>query len=223
MANYDKENMTLTFTNEESEASTCPDCGAGLDMESVRVVDDEVVTPWSCPACGLKGESFGCIRFDRHIVDVSEVRRSELLSSTTRCINGILQVGDLVLSTVDSDLPCLPGRVIAIDLLDSNEHQTESLLDDVHVDFSVFSDEFSVERWQGIADKYALFCENNRSCETISRDDMIIGPDCLIKISDVAPETLEEIKTSEENAIRHAYRVVRGILNQQTANERRDW
>ena len=223
MAEYDKKTRTMTFTNEESEASTCPDCGAGLDTESARMVDDEVVTPWSCPACGLKGESFGCIRFDRHVVDVSGVRRSELLSSSTRCINGIIRVGDLVLSTVDSNMPCLPGRVIAIDLLDSDEHQTESQLDDVHVDFSVFSDEFSVERWHDIADRYAILFQNHRSFEEVNHNDLIMGPDCLIKISDVALETLEEIKTSEQHAIRHAYRIVRGILNQQMADERRDW
>lgn len=209
MATYDKKANTLVFTCEESEESACPDCGAGLDIKPERLVADKVVKAWACPACGLTGEAFGVIRFERHVVDLTNVRRSKLLSNTTRCINGVIRVGDLVLSTIDDIMPCMPGRVVAIDLLGSDEHRTDSKLDDVHVDFTVFSHFFSEERKQSIANYLSGFYLQQR---LVADDDLIVWPDCLIKISDVAPETMTAINYSEESALRHAYRVVRNML-----------
>lgn len=54
---------------------------------------------------------------------------------TTKCLNGTLQVGDIVFSTPEDDYGCLVGTVIEIDIKGTPAHETENEGDDIHVDF----------------------------------------------------------------------------------------
>jgi hypothetical protein len=120
-------------------------------------------------------------------------------------INGEIHVGDMVLSTTDAGLPCLPGRVIAIELLNTEGHQTENETDDVHVDFRGV---YSARRRQEITDYYTALSGHSRSFGEVDYDDMIMSPDCLICITGITPEKLNWICESEENAIRYACEVI---------------
>jgi len=220
MARYDKNENTLTFTGEESEREYCPSCMAGLDLMPPSMEEGELVQIWNCPACGLKGRVYSSPRFDRHVVDLSGVNRAELLSNTTHCLNGVISIGDYVLPVVDNLYPCVPGQVTAIDLADTEDSSSDGRQDNVHVDYSVFSDGFSENRKQEVAEAYKKI--NRKLYGKIAREDCNLFqtdyskvrtyPNFIIKINDVAPETMKEIMESEENAIRYALRVVRNMV-----------
>ena len=180
MARYDKNENTLTFTGEESEREYCPSCMAGLDLMPPAVEDGEMVRVWDCPACGLKGKVYSSPRFDRHVVDLSGMNRAELLSNNTHCLNGVISIGDYVLSVADNIIPCLPGQVIAIDLADTENCGSDSRQDNVHVDFSVFSDEFSEKRKQEAAEFYGKIQRKRGSFQQADYENVIINPDSPI-------------------------------------------
>jgi len=61
MARYDKNENTLTFTNEESEGEYCPSCMAGLDLMPPAVEDGELVRVWECASCRAKHGSVAVV------------------------------------------------------------------------------------------------------------------------------------------------------------------
>ena len=146
---------------------------------------------WICPACGLNGNICNSSWLKRY-AHLSSERRAELFLRTTHCLNGVIRIGDYVLP-VDDSIPCLPGQVTAIGLADTGSCGSTGRQGNVHVDFSIFMDAFSEKRKREAAKFH-------------------IKPDRLIKITDVAPETMKEIMKSEANAIRHALRVVRNMV-----------
>lgn len=219
MPKYDKVNNKLIFTTEESEASCCPVCGGDPDYDVFVVLDDSVKYPWSCGECGAEGSEYAKLVFDGHQVDFNTVSQDTQLEYTeikTLCINGTLRVGDLVLSTIDDDLPCLPGVVKAIEQVGTPEHDTENETDDVHVDFT---GNYPEQRKREIEKAYACLFGYDRPFEEVSDDDLIMDPASLINITGIDDDMLRWIMESEENAIKYAYRVVREMSAQSVAAE----
>jgi len=213
MAEYKEKEQELIFSPEESEAERCPVCAANLDYGCSETHDNLIVYPWSCGKCGAEGKEYGKISFDGHNVDFTTIPVDMQLVYTgaqTLCINGPLKVGDLVLSTVDDGaLPCLPGRVTAIDMLGSKDHGTDNETDDVHVDFT---GDYGERRKREIVEVYADLYGYERPYEEVGEDDLIMDPASLINITGIEDEKLRWIMESEQNAISYAYQVVRALI-----------
>jgi hypothetical protein len=102
----------------------------------------------------------------------------------------------------------LPGKVIALELLGSEDHTTDNETDDVHVDFT---GDYSEKRKGEIVKAYA----GSPNYDELRLDDIIMSPGCLINITgSISEEDLELISNDEECAVRFAYRVVRGRLDE---------
>lgn len=213
MPMYDEAKNNLTFTNEESEASYCPNCGAEVDTQDApEIKDGEVVRAWSCPACGLKGARHSRIEFDRHVVDTNSIDRTVLLSNTTHCLNGVLRAGDLVLYAPDGPFPCLPGQVTGIELPVGEPEQYGANIK-VHINFHYFADLFSDARRKALVARKDEWWYQKLMPLTY-RDDVEFSmtPGDLIKITDVPSECMDTFMDSEEKAISHTICVMRGMI-----------
>ena len=175
-------------SNKNALTLTSEKSEGGCPSCGTKVVIDGM---WICPACGLNGNICNSSWLKRY-AHLSSERRAELFLRTTHCLNGVIRIGDYVLP-VDDNILCLPVQVTAIDLADTECSGSTGRQDNVHVVFSIILDAFGERRKQKAAEFH-------------------INPDRLIKITDVAPETMKEIMKSEANAIRHALRVVRNMV-----------
>ena len=128
----------------------------------------------------------------------------------TKCINGYITAGDIVLSTVDDDYPCLVGRVFRIEPVGSPDRVTENETDDVYVDFD---SDYSVERIREIEKTFSGFYDEAKTIDDIDLDSVIMSPDCLLRITGIDDKTLDWICESEKNAIVHAYGVLRELVD----------
>lgn len=125
----------------------------------------------------------------------------------TKCLNGILREGDLVLSTVDDeDYACLVGRVLTIVPLGSPEHDTGNDTDDVHVDFT---GDYGPKRIREIEATFSALFREKKTMDDVPLDYSIMSPDCLIRITGTDNETLARLRASSEFAHIYAYRVLR--------------
>lgn len=100
----------------------------------------------------------------------------------TICINGILQVGDWVLSEPTSFYPGLVGIVTSINPVGSSVHveETENPTDDVWVDFN---NDYSNKRMKEIlANIRALYEDESKTADDIMWD-VIMSPSELIKLN----------------------------------------
>jgi len=122
---------------------------------------------------------------------------------TTICINGDLQVGDVVLSTPADDYACMVGTVLAINKLGSRAHdeETDNPTDDVHVNFMAF--EYSEQRFleitQMLGDLYGRPTMPG-TLPPVDVDDVIMSPDVLIRITGIPEHELSRILDSYQNA-----------------------
>jgi len=206
MARNDMKTNTFasaSYNYNEAPEMNCPACGEKVEIGEV----------WYCTACRLNGLISNSIWFEHHIMDLPSDKSAGLISNTTHCFNGVLRIGDYVLSIADDIIPCLPGQVTAISHAVTDGNGFGSQKDNVYVNFVTFSDEFSESRKQEVAEFYGNILQERCSFEQVNCGYVVLNPDCLIKINDVAPETMKEMMESEENAIRYALRVVRSMVS----------
>ena len=135
----------------------------------------------------------------------------------TNCVNGELRAGDLVISTPGDDYGCLIGTVLGIEKLGTPEHETDNETDDVHVDF--FDADYSDRRINEIEAKMSDLFYREMEFGACPLDDVIMAPNCLIRITGIGYEKLREIADSYDNAIdfcNNTFRVCKltGRLNQ---------
>lgn len=133
------------------------------------------------------------------------------MNNTTQCVNGTLKVGDLVLSTPEDDYSCLIGVVTQINLLGTPEHEaeTENETDDVHVNFD---SNYSDLRTREIEECFSELYQEEKRFEDISLDDVIMAPDCLIRIAGLDEKRLQSLLSREANASAYCYLELRRIM-----------
>jgi rubredoxin len=213
MPKYIEDEQELIFTDEESEENRCPVCGKHLDYDEATLHEAGVDYPWTCPECKTAGKERGVVSFDGHTVDVSTIpldMRIRYTGTETMCINRILKPGDLALLTPDNGvLPCLPGRIKAIDILGSAAHTSGNRTDDVHMDFT---GDYNERRKREIIAMDASLRGLEVSFDEICLDDVIIAPSHLIGISEIEEAELLRVMDNEEDALRYAYRSLRMLI-----------
>ena len=113
-------------------------------------------------------------------------------------INGELRVRDLVVSTGDNDFAYLVGEILEIHKLGTPEHDSENETDDVVVDFSIAA--YSDERIKEIEAAASELYGELRSFEEFPPDMVIMTPEKLIKITDLAKDEFNSLLVSEAQA-----------------------
>ena len=133
---------------------------------------------------------------------------------TTKCVNGDIQAGDIVISTPDDDFDCLIGRVMKINLLGTPEHDEETAneTDDVHVNFLEF--EYSKKRTAEIEEDFCSSYGVKQSLEEYALDDVIMAPCCLIRITDIDEPSLDWLLQSGYNAACYCYGILSSLTDQ---------
>jgi hypothetical protein len=120
--------------------------------------------------------------------------------TTSVCVNGELEAGDLVLSSPDSDYACLVGRVLGINKAGTPEHleETNNEGDSVHVDFT--DAEYTSSRAIEIEEMFSNLYGAPMLFNECSMSDVIMEPDMLIRITGLKGLQLSEILDSHEKA-----------------------
>jgi len=133
---------------------------------------------------------------------------------TTKCVNGVLKAGDLVISTPDDEYSCLIGRVIRINLLGTPEHDEETAneTDDVHVNFFEFV--YSKKRIREIEEEFSDLYGEKKRFGDCPIDDTIMDPRCLIRITDIDDAMLNHLLQSGYNAACYCYGIISNMLCQ---------
>ena len=133
---------------------------------------------------------------------------------TTKCVNGDLRVGDLVIATPDDEYSCLIGRVTRINLLGTQEHdeETDNKTDDVHVDFMEYV--YSIKRIGEIEESFSELYGEMKAFEECPIDDVIMVPCCLIRITGIDEARLHHLLESGYNAACYCYEVLSGLTCQ---------
>lgn len=123
-----------------------------------------------------------------------------MINDTTYCLNGILAVGNMVLSTPEDDFSLLVGQVCEINLkgIPEQKAETENETDSIHVDFAIF--DYSDERENEIAAMFSQIYGIPKKFADCPLDDVIMCPDSLINIRDIDRDTLFKLLESEEYA-----------------------
>lgn len=125
----------------------------------------------------------------------------------TKCINGELQIGDLVLSTPEDEYSCLVGRVTDIKLLSDPDRDTENDTDDVYVDFSESG--YSEARVAEIKEMFTELYDEPKTMDDIPLDMAIIAPMCLIRITDLDKAQINAFLDKGLIAAEYCYNVLR--------------
>ena len=136
------------------------------------------------------------------------------MSITTKCVNGSLQEGDLVISTPDDEYACLIGRVTKINLLGTPEHdeETENETDDVHVNFMEF--DYHKNRIKEIEEEFCGLYSEKKDFYNCGLDDVIMAPCCLIRISGIDDVLLNYLLKSRYNAACYCYGILSDSIEQ---------
>ena len=133
---------------------------------------------------------------------------------TTKCVNGLLQAGDLVVAIPPDEHAFLIGRVLKINLLGTPEHEQETAneTDDVHVDFKAF--EYGIERTIEIEGLLSELYGEDRNYDDAPLDDVIMAPESLIRIIGVNKDRLYEMLESEHNTTSYCFEALCKALTQ---------
>ncbi len=118
--------------------------------------------------------------------------------NSVTCLNGKLDIGDLVLSVPGEAYSCLIGSVLSINLLGSSEHTTGNETDDVHVNFMIM--EYSQPRMRGIADMCSRLYPEKKEFDECSIDYLIMAPEMLIRITGLDEDIIRKLLSSQEYA-----------------------
>lgn len=121
-------------------------------------------------------------------------------NSTAIGINGELRVGDTVVSTNLTDYSYLVGTIIDIVKLGTPEHgeETDNDTDSVHVDFS--GDDYSAQRISEIEAMFTALYGVPKEFDDCALDDVIMPPESLIRINDLAKADMDALLQSEKSA-----------------------
>lgn len=126
-------------------------------------------------------------------------------------INGVIQVGDLVISMPSDEYGCLIGTVTQIKPLGSDDRDTENETDDIYVDFS--GSDYSNNRKKKIEEQFSERYSEHRAFEDLPLDMVIMAPDTLIKITEIKPDVLASLYDSEEITIAYCDHIISNIHN----------
>jgi len=121
----------------------------------------------------------------------------------TKCVNGELQAGDIVIATPDDEYACLVGRVINIVPVDSPDQDTDNETDDVYVDFSEY--EYSEKRKREISETFSELYNEKTDFANCPLNDVIMAPCCLIRITDIDENSLKCLLESRYSAACYCY------------------
>ena len=205
---------------------------SGIEIETTAAVDirtGEVTDIMSADVNGLDICERQYIIMSSEQVDVYENERgyeywadikneifgieNNIIIVTTKCVNGSLQEGDLVISTPDDEYACLIGRVTKINLLGTPEHnaETENETDDIHVNFLEF--DYPKNRIKEIEKKFCGLYSEKKDFDNCGFDDIIMAPCCLIKITDIDENELNYLLQSGYNAVCYCYGILSGLTD----------
>jgi len=117
------------------------------------------------------------------------------------CVNGELRAGDLVISIPGDAYGCLIGTVLEIKNIGTPEYEARphNNTKNVHVDF--FDAVYSDKRIREIEAKMSDMLFQEMEFGNCPLDDVVMAPNCLIRISGIEYEKLQEITDSNDNAI----------------------
>lgn len=137
-----------------------------------------------------------------------------MITISTKCVNGELRAGDLVISTPDEDYPCLIGRVLKINLLGTPEHdeETSNETDDVHVNFMEF--DYPQKRIREIEAIFSELYGERKNFDECAIDDVIMAPDCLIRVTGIDEDLLPGLLESGFNAACYCFTILRRLTEQ---------
>jgi hypothetical protein len=134
--------------------------------------------------------------------------------TTTKCVNGTLQAGDIVIATPNDEYCCLIGRVTKINLLGTPEQaeETANETDDVHVNFLEF--DYSENRIKEIEKDFSKLYGKKKTFGKCPIDDVILAPDCLICITGIEESILKSLLQSGYNAACYCYNILYKLTEQ---------
>lgn len=96
------------------------------------------------------------------------------------CLNGILNVGDMVASIPEEEYGGLVGTVVKIVPFGTEEQETENQMDDIYVDFR---NEYTPSRKAELLSAFRqLYGDPDKEWEEICLDYVIMAPDMLLKV-----------------------------------------
>jgi len=132
----------------------------------------------------------------------------------TKCINGALRVGDLVISTPDDEYSCLVGRVVDVKLAGTPGHSEEAdnATDNVHVNFAEF--DYPKQRVSEIEGLLTRYCGEEKQITDCPLDDVIMAPGTLIRITGMDDIRLKHLLASGFNAAAYCYEVLYNLHKQ---------
>lgn len=131
------------------------------------------------------------------------------MNETSKCVNGLLQVGDMVLSTPDDEYACLVGVVTHILKMGDPEHETENESDEVYVNFE---NNYSDYRIKELEEMFSELYEEEMLCEDLPLDEIIVKPEYLLRITGIRQDLLSYILDREANAASYCYILLRQTL-----------
>lgn len=141
----------------------------------------------------------------------------------TKCVNGKLKAGDLVISSPNDDYACLIGRVMKINLVGTPEHEEETAndTDDVHVNFLEF--DYPRKRIKEIERMFTELYGKKMKFRNCPLDDVIMAPNSLIRITGIDENSLLGLLKSEYDAACYGATVIARVKRQsETENAQSD-
>ncbi|MDR1704079.1 MAG: DUF3848 domain-containing protein [Clostridiales bacterium] len=115
-----------------------------------------------------------------------------------KCVNGLIEPGDMVISTPFGDYGCLVGVVLEINTVGTLEHDTDNPGDDVHVNF--YDTNFSENRIKEIEGEFSRMYGAKTTFYDRAPNDVIMPPEQLININGIDDEKLRGLLESRANA-----------------------
>jgi len=123
------------------------------------------------------------------------------------CLNGKLQIGDMVLSIPACDYPNMVGVVIEIYPLGSPEHDSGNPEDDVLVNFN---ERYFPQRVRELEKHFSRLYGIEKTFEELPIDSVIMSPTTLLRITGIGEEILQGILAFEKNAQLFGTTLVKG-------------
>jgi len=123
----------------------------------------------------------------------------------TICLNGKLEVGDLVLSISSGDYPCMVGTVIQICQKGTPEHDSGNSTDDVFVNFE---EAYSAQRIEKLEEHFSKLYGIEKVFSEIPIDSVIMCPDELLRITGVKDDVYKKILCFESDAQRLSFNLL---------------
>ena len=142
--------------------------------------------------------SFSCTQCHEEYEKLNGLEIEPAEEVTTTCLNGKLHFGDIVISTPDDEYACLVGTVLAINLLGTPEHdaETDNDTDDIHVNF--MDSAYTKLRMREISKVFSALYGEKKHFSECPIDDVIMSPECLIRITGIDDDILMRLLASEE-------------------------